>query len=184
MPDRDFQLDLLPATLIRRLNQFAVARFMTRMAEAGLDLTPVQYSALAALHAHPGVDQATLAGLIGYDRATLGKVVGRLEAKALLQRQIPAHDRRARSLHLTPEGEALLADAQPLVELLQPEIFAGLNSAEKSRVINLLRKLVRSMERGDHDAPPMSPAPDSPAPGSPAPDSPRLRSTASRQRGR
>ncbi|TNJ43950.1 MarR family winged helix-turn-helix transcriptional regulator [Phaeobacter sp. B1627] len=155
MPDRDFEFDRLPATLIRRLNQFAVARFTTSMAEAGLDLTPVQFCALAALHAHPGVDQATLAGLIGYDRATLGKVVGRLETKTLLKRQIPANDRRARSLHLTRAGAELLVRAEPLVEQLQPDILAGLTPAEQSRLVSLLGKLLCALERGAHDAPPM-----------------------------
>lgn len=62
----------LPGHLIRRLQQIAVALFAARMAEAGLDLTPVQYAALSTIHDNPGVDQATLAGLIAYDRVTLG----------------------------------------------------------------------------------------------------------------
>ena len=56
MPDPDVDIELLPATLIRRLNQLAVARFMSTMAATGHDLTPVQFSALSSLQSHPGVD--------------------------------------------------------------------------------------------------------------------------------
>ena len=36
----------MPGHLIRRLNQISVAMFMDRMAQAGLNMTPVQYAAL------------------------------------------------------------------------------------------------------------------------------------------
>ncbi len=155
MPDPDVDIELLPATLIRRLNQFAAARFMSAMAAAGHDLTPVQFSALSSLHTHPGVDQATLAGLIGYDRATLGKVVERLEAKALMKRNVCPNDRRARCLHLTESGAALIQAVRPKVAAIQPEILSGLSAAERNRLVRLLTKAVRSAEQSKHDAPPM-----------------------------
>src|SRR6056297_1440679 len=86
----------MPGHLIRRLNQISVALFAERMAQAGLTLTPVQYAALSAVAAHPGIDQARVAGLIAYDRATLGKVVDRLESRGLLSRRTASHDRRAK----------------------------------------------------------------------------------------
>jgi len=155
MPEPESEIAPLPATLIRRLNQISVARFAAAMSAARLDLTPVQYAALAALATNPGVDQATLAALIGYDRATLGKVVERLEAKSLLHREIRPEDRRARSLHLTRTGESLCASARPHVEGIQPEILAGLSTAEREELVRLLVKATRMAEHGDHDAPPM-----------------------------
>ncbi|MCG7622358.1 MarR family winged helix-turn-helix transcriptional regulator [Epibacterium sp. Ofav1-8] len=155
MPERELELDHLPATLIRRLNQISVARFATAMSNANIDLTPVQYAALAALAARPGVDQATLAALIGYDRATLGKVVERLDLKHLVRREVRPEDRRARSLHLTPAGAALHDAARPLVEALQTDILAGLSRSERQDMLQLLRKATEAAEAGDHDAPPM-----------------------------
>ncbi len=52
----------MPGHLIRRLNQISVALFMDRMAQVGLNLTPVQYAALCAIRNHPGIDQATVSG--------------------------------------------------------------------------------------------------------------------------
>ena len=51
----------MPGHLIRRLNQIAVSIFQARMDALGIDLTPVQFGALATLAENPGIAQATLA---------------------------------------------------------------------------------------------------------------------------
>ncbi|QDI76147.1 MULTISPECIES: MarR family winged helix-turn-helix transcriptional regulator [Leisingera] len=130
----------LPGHLIRRLHQISVAQFMERMAAEGIDLTPVQFSAMAAIRRHPGIDQASVAGLIAYDRATLGKVVDRLVDKGLVARRVSAADRRAREVSLTRDGEALLERILPVVRAAQPAIFTGLTAAEQETFVALLRK--------------------------------------------
>lgn len=130
----------MPGHLIRRLHQISVSVFAEKMAGAGIDLTPVQFSALTALAARPGMDQATLAGMIAYDRATLGGVVDRLEAKGALRREVSPHDRRARVLTLTEAGEALLVRARPLVDAAQTEMLAGLEPEERETMVALLQK--------------------------------------------
>lgn len=130
----------MPGHLIRRLNQISVALFMDRMASAGLQLTPVQYAALCAVRDHPGIDQATVAGLVAYDRATLGKVIDRLDSRELVKRTTSATDRRARELKLTAEGAALLKAAQPHVDAVQPLILAGLDEDERKVFTHLLNK--------------------------------------------
>ena len=82
--------------LIRRLNQISMSVFQNRVRAAGFDLTSVHFAALVLVRSHPGIDQAGLAGLIAYDRATIGGVVDRLEAKQLLDRRVSPQDRRVR----------------------------------------------------------------------------------------
>ncbi|TDK48781.1 MarR family winged helix-turn-helix transcriptional regulator [Antarcticimicrobium luteum] len=130
----------MPGHLVRRLNQISVALFMERMAQAGLNLTPVQYAALSAIRNHPGIDQATVAGLVAYDRATLGKVIDRLDSRGLVRRTISRNDRRAKELALTAEGAALLAEARPHVAALQSDILAGLDAQEAETFLALLKK--------------------------------------------
>ena len=132
----------MPGHLIRRLNQISVAQFMDHISSGGLSLTPVQYAALCAIRDNPGIDQASVAGLIAYDRATLGKVIDRLDDKGLVQRKISKTDRRARELFLSSTGEALLAQAHPLVEAAQPDILAGLNAEEQEQLVTLMKKVV------------------------------------------
>src|SRR5882757_10365224 len=90
-----------PGHLARRFQQIAVAVFHAAVEEAGYDLTPVQYAALTAIGTQPGIDQATLAGLIAYDRTTITGVVDRLVQKGLLVRQASRTDRRAHALEIT-----------------------------------------------------------------------------------
>lgn len=135
------EIHLMAGHLIRRLNQISVSVFQDRMAAEGLDLTSVQFAALAMLQQHPGIDQTTLAGLIAHDRATMGGVIDRLAAKGLLRRQVSPRDRRARVLSLTGEGEALLSRITPVVEALQSDILAGLSPAEQAIFLGLAAKV-------------------------------------------
>lgn len=130
----------MPGHLIRRLNQISVALFMERLSAAGLNLTPVQFAALSAVDENPGIDQATVAGMIAYDRATLGKVIDRLDSRGLVSRRVSPQDRRARELTLTEAGAALLQTARPHVQDLQSEILAGLNDGERETLMQLLKK--------------------------------------------
>ncbi|WP_245626775.1 MarR family winged helix-turn-helix transcriptional regulator [Aestuariivita boseongensis] len=111
------------------------------MTRAGLNLTPVQFAALSAVEKHPGTDQATVAGLVAYDRATLGKVIDKLEDRGLMRRTTSPKDRRAKSLELTDAGQLLLAQARPLVVALQPDILAGLSDEEKETFMALMEKV-------------------------------------------
>lgn len=126
--------------LIRRLNQISVAIFAERMAEIGAEITPVQFAALTTVRENPGIDQASLARTIAYDKATIGGVVDRLASKSLILRQKSKTDRRARALAITPEGEALLDHVGPTVRALQDDILIGLDAEEKQQLMTLLSK--------------------------------------------
>lgn len=126
--------------LIRRLHQQSTQVFQARMQAIGQDLTSVQFAALDAIAQQPNIDQASLAAAIGFDRATIGGVLERLEAKGLVQRAVSAHDRRARLLRLTPDGQRLLAQVRPVVEALQAEILAPLGAADQARFLALARR--------------------------------------------
>lgn len=133
-------IQTMPGHLIRRLNQISLAIFSEHMGEIGADLTPVQFAALNTIVERPGIDQAGLARAIAYDKATIGGVVDRLVTKSLVFRRRSTTDRRARELHITPEGQALLEQVSPVVLALQDKILAGLDDAEKTRFIELLTK--------------------------------------------
>ena len=87
-----------PGHLARRFHQIAVAVFHAEVEAAGSDLTPVQYAALTQIADEPGLDQATLAGLIAQDRTTMGGVVERLVEKGFVARAVSRKDRRARAV--------------------------------------------------------------------------------------
>jgi MarR family transcriptional regulator, temperature-dependent positive regulator of motility len=134
--------DSKPGHLVRRFQQIAVAIFHAQVEEAGYDLTPVQYAALDAIRAHPGIDQATLAGLIAYDRTTITGVVDRLEQKGLLTRQPSCKDRRAHVLQITDAGRRTLRGMAPAVEAAQRIMLRGLSADEARQFMLLMRKAI------------------------------------------
>lgn len=143
-----------PGHLIRRLHQISTRLFVQRVQEAGHDLTPVQYAALAAIGDAPGMDQAGVANEIAKDRATTGAVVDRLEQKGLITRGENSRDRRARVLRLTPAGAATLEALSPVVDAVQSEILSGLDATEYARFVELAGKAVAAarQEEGRGDA--------------------------------
>ncbi len=130
-----------PGHLARRFQQIAVAIFHAEVEAAGYDLTPVQYAALTSIHDHPGLDQATLAGLIAYDRTTITGVVDRLVQKGLVVRQPHRSDRRAHALRITEPGRRTLRGIEPAVMAAQRVMLRGLTATEAATFMKLLRKV-------------------------------------------
>lgn len=128
--------------LIRRLHQFSTQTFVTRAREAGFDITPVQFAALDALRENPGIDQAGVGALIAADRATVGGVIDRLVAKALVARITSTRDRRARELHLTDKGAQVFTTLLPIARTTQDEVLRGLDGDERAVLVGLLHKAI------------------------------------------
>lgn len=131
----------MPGHLIRRAHQASSAIFAQTMAREGLDLTPFQFAALSAIKAEPGIDQATVSAHAAVDRATIGGVIDRLVDKGYVARDVSKRDRRARVLHLTDSGSAILERVQGLVSEMQGEICNGLSLEESAQLIALLRRV-------------------------------------------
>jgi DNA-binding MarR family transcriptional regulator len=129
--------------LIRRLHQQSTQVFVQRTQAAGFDLTPVQFAALDAIAAQPGTDQARLAEMIAYDRATIGGVIDRLVQKGWVHRVVSERDRRAREVSLTDEGQRVREAVLPVVQDLQQEILETLGEDERALFLALARKAVR-----------------------------------------
>ncbi|HMB75289.1 MAG TPA: MarR family transcriptional regulator [Kiloniellaceae bacterium] len=127
----------MPGHLIRRLQQISASVFADQMREHGFDLTSPQFAALTVLDKHPGVDQATLAGLIAHDRPTIGGVVDRLAKKGLVKRKSNPADGRAKLVHLTPHGVDVLARVLPIVLEMQVTILPGLTADERTEFTRL-----------------------------------------------
>lgn len=128
--------------LIRRLHQLSTQVFQHHLHEAGYDITQVQFATMQALASHPGIEQAQVANLIAYDKATIGGVIDRLEQKGYILRVISRRDRRAREVSLSPEGHRIYELVSPIVTSLQTEILGKLSPDEQEQLITLLKKAV------------------------------------------
>jgi MarR family transcriptional regulator, temperature-dependent positive regulator of motility len=135
----------MPGHLVRRMHQASQAIFDAQVAESGIDLTSVQFAVLAVIGATPGIDQATLATAIAFDRPTTGGVIDRLEAKGFVRREITKVDRRMRHLYLEPAGVAILAVAAPIARRVQDLMLDGLNGPERATLLRLLSKALSAV---------------------------------------
>ena len=127
-----------PGHLIRRAQQLAVARFHE---VHGRNATPIQYAILRTLQESPGIDQVTLAQKIALDTSTTADIATRLETKGWIERKVMP--RRQRSLSLTAEGEEVLLELQPGIELVYQAVLKNLEPVEQDEFMRLLRKLVQ-----------------------------------------
>jgi DNA-binding MarR family transcriptional regulator len=133
----------MPGHLIRRLQQISVSIFAEGMKAEGIDLTSPQFAALTILEENPGIDQATLAGMIALDRPTIGGVVERLAGKGLVERRTSETDRRAKQLNLTSAGKDMVKRMRPLVVASQAKILDGLSDDEKAQFTAIADKITR-----------------------------------------
>jgi MarR family transcriptional regulator, lower aerobic nicotinate degradation pathway regulator len=129
-----------PGYLFRRMQQIAVSIFIEEC--KAHDLTPVQYAALIAIHTHPGIDATRLSAVIAFDRSTLGNVIERLEAKALVERKPSREDKRIKLLYLTRCGAALLSEIMPSVDRAQARMLQPLKATDRKMLMALLTQLV------------------------------------------
>lgn len=136
--DSDTGLHGEPGHLIRRAHQLAVSIFHETH---GRQITPVQYGILRALQDTPGIDQVTLADKVALDTSTTADIATRLESKGWIVRELLA--RRQRSLYLTPQGEAIVAEMLPQGLPMTCQLLAALEPAEQTELLRLLRKLVQ-----------------------------------------
>ena len=141
---KSFNFGKAPGHLIRRAQQLAVAVFMEET--AAFDATPVQFAILNALMDDPGEDQITLSNRVAFDPATLGSVIGRIEAKGWVMRKADPSDKRRKLLWVTPEGEKIALGMKRAVAKAQQRIVGPLNPAEREQLLTLLGKLVAGHE--------------------------------------
>lgn len=141
-----FDFEHAPGHLIRRAHQLSVAIFMEEA--AAFEVTPVQFSIINALMDTPGVDQVTLAARVAFDAATSGSVIGRLEARGWIRRQVDPADKRRKLLWVTPAGEKAAIQMKKAVTRVQKRILSPLDAAEQALFLELLDRLVAGHEPG------------------------------------
>ena len=132
------QLYRRPGFLIRRAHQIAVSIFMEETGELGI--TNRQYGILLLLKQQPGLDQISVAKLLGLDRSTTGMVLTKLEQDGLVARYVGDHDRRRLRLKLTRAGERMLARLAEPARRAQARVLSAFTAKERDEFLRLLDK--------------------------------------------
>ena len=129
----------LPGHLVRRLEQIIHTLFE---AEAGrFGVTSAQYAVLSAVRIAPGLEQREIAQAVGYDAATNGGILHRLEALELVHRSKGTRSRRGHCVELTAAGRRKLRAIEPAIAKLQESLLDPLPASERQQFLRLLSKL-------------------------------------------
>jgi DNA-binding MarR family transcriptional regulator len=131
-----------PGFLVRRLHQIHLALFAEECGR--FKVTPVQYSLLTALIRHGPLDQVSLAGEIGIDRANATGVLTRLEARGLIRRQPDPGDQRVKRCELTASGRRLTVRMGAAVERCHRRTISALPVRERRAFMASLERLIRA----------------------------------------
>ena len=129
-----------PGYLVRRLHQIHVGLFLSRVA-AG-KVTPTQYGLLSILVARPNIDQLTIGGELGLDRANVADILKRLETRKLVTRVVDPQNRRRKLCLATAKGAEFVRRYQREMQASQEQLIAPLLPAEREVFMDLLARLV------------------------------------------
>jgi DNA-binding MarR family transcriptional regulator len=131
-----------PGFMIRRMHQIAVSLFIEETGKLGV--TNRQYGILFVLEHRPGIDQISVANLLGLDRSTTGMVLKKLEEDGLVVRSIEVRDRRRHSLQLTRSGKRLLSQLAGPAQRARARVLAAFTPDEQTLFLQLLDKFTRA----------------------------------------
>jgi MarR family transcriptional regulator, lower aerobic nicotinate degradation pathway regulator len=131
-----------PGFMLRRAHQIAVSLFMEETGE--LRVTTTQFGILHLLKHSPGLDQISVAKLLGLDRSTTGMVLKTMERAGLIGRSVGSRDRRKRSLALTPAGETMLKRLKEPARRTVARQLSALTPRERKLFLQMLDKFTRT----------------------------------------
>jgi DNA-binding MarR family transcriptional regulator len=137
--DKAYILEDQIGFLIRRAHQRASAIFEQVM--DGLDVTPVQYAALAKLHDLGATSQNQLGRMVGIDPATMFGVAGRLSKRGLVSPSVDPNDARLVLLELTQPGRETIEAMKARGPEVSARTLEPLTPAEAETLLALLGRI-------------------------------------------
>jgi DNA-binding MarR family transcriptional regulator len=117
------------------------------MSGAGLSLARAKV--LTRLDSHGSMNQATLAGLLGFAPRSVTETIDGLERDGLVTRTEDPQDRRARIVALTASGRQALELAMTVRSKAMDEIFGVLSPAERAQLVSLLSTIRTNLVQGE-----------------------------------
>ena len=106
-----------------------------------LGLTRSQWWVINHLFFHPGISQTNLAKLLDVGRATLGRLVDRLEAKQWIYRQPDDKDSRIKRVYLSDTVRPTLQTMRHEAKRTVDGALSSLSEKEQSQLFSMLHRM-------------------------------------------
>jgi len=119
-----------------------------------LGLTRSQWWVLTALYAKEGVAQSELAAFMDLEKATLGRLLDRLEDKGWIERRPDPSDRRIKRVVLTEKVQGLMRELRDIAADIRSDAMKGLSRAEHEAFIDTLLRIKTNLHAFDELAGP------------------------------
>jgi DNA-binding MarR family transcriptional regulator len=114
-----------------------------------IDLTPAQSEALRILEDHGPLALKQLGDMLVCDTGTSpSRIVDRLVAAELVQRDVGEHDRRQVRLSITDDGKAKAAQVRAIEDQLYDAIDAALGADDYDVLVHALRRVTHGSPAG------------------------------------
>ncbi|MFO7994467.1 MAG: MarR family transcriptional regulator [Marinobacter sp.] len=133
---------------------FAVARVTRRWRKLlderlkDLGVTQARWTTMVYLQkGGEGLTQRELARLMAIENPTLVRLLDSLEQQGLIERRPCPNDRRARRLHLTPDGTEFMNVLTERAAKLREEMLEGISDEEIEGAVAVFYKIMENAER-------------------------------------
>jgi DNA-binding MarR family transcriptional regulator len=118
---------------------------LTKLREHGHEGLSLAHTNLLAHLDVGGTRITSLAERVGVSKQAIGNLVGDLEAKGYIRREVDAHDRRAAVITYTAAGRKFLQDAHEVKREIEAAYIATLGEDGFQELRRLLTLLVRGI---------------------------------------
>jgi len=121
-----------------------VARLMRTMYDrrmAPLGLTRSQWWVLNHLYFNEGISQTEFASVLDIEKATVGRLLDRLEAKGWVARKNDPQDKRTKRVYLTEKVQPTLQIMRDMAAVTRDEAVRSLNKTERKQLRNMLKRM-------------------------------------------
>ncbi|MDF0751364.1 MarR family transcriptional regulator [Marinobacter sp. 71-i] len=133
---------------------FAVARVTRRWRKLlderlkDLGVTQARWTTMVYLQqGGEGLTQRELARLMAIENPTLVRLLDSLEQQGLIERRPCPNDRRARRLHLTPDGTEFMNVLTERAARLREEMLDGISDEDIESAVKVFHRIMENAER-------------------------------------
>jgi len=145
----NIDMSYLEGTIGYMIRRAQIAVFSDIYAAFGdVRITTAEFSVLAVVADNPGINQADLASALGVERPRMVPIINKLEERKLALRVVNTDDARARLIHLTPQGEQLIATLKRRFAEHQRRMLSRLGVTDPKNILRDLRRLAATDTTG------------------------------------
>ena len=127
--------------LLQRASRAALARTNSRLFDRP-GTSVEQLATLSFVAGRPGCTLTDISDLLDLNKSAVSGMIGRLERAGTLRREPNPKDGRGSLLHLTPRGEKVRRESQPVFRSAMAELTQGFTAAEMNVVFRFLNAVV------------------------------------------